>query len=276
MLSKPLLILPQTIGPFKRNFSKGIAKFILKRAEIIYSRDHINLPSIKKLVNENKNNIKFGYDLGFVLEPSIANERIPSWINEIVNKDKLVGLNVSGLLYIGGYNESNMFGLKDNYQKLIHEIISYFTSKHECKIMLVPHVSGDISNKESDMAACNQIYNQTSLRLQSYIYSLEEEYDHHELKSLIGRCNFFIGSRMHACIAALSQGVPAIGLSYSQKFIGVFEAIGTPELVIDLRQERVDSVIGHIEELYDQRVYYNSLLISKMTSVREQIFTLFK
>ena len=45
-------------------------------------------------------------------------------------------------------------------------------------------------------------------------------------KAVIGQCDFFIGSRMHACIAALSQGVPCVGVAYSMKFAGVFDTVG--------------------------------------------------
>ncbi|MBI5828086.1 MAG: HlyC/CorC family transporter, partial [Chloroflexi bacterium] len=34
-----------------------------------------------------------------------------------------VGLNVSGLLYMGGYNQSNMFGLQTEYPRLVHALL---------------------------------------------------------------------------------------------------------------------------------------------------------
>jgi len=34
-----------------------------------------------------------------------------------------------------------------------------------------------------------------------------------ETKFLIGHCDFFVGARMHACIAAVSQYVPAVTLA---------------------------------------------------------------
>lgn len=43
--------------------------------------------------------------------------------------------------------------------------------------------------------------------------------------------DFFAGARMHACIAAVSSGVPVYPLAYSRKFNGLFvETLGYPEM----------------------------------------------
>jgi polysaccharide pyruvyl transferase WcaK-like protein len=41
---------------------------------------------------------------------------------------------------------------------------------------------------------------------------------------------------MHACIAALSQGIPCVGIAYSRKFRGVFETVGLPDMALDARE----------------------------------------
>ena len=52
---------------------------------------------------------------------------------------------------------------------------------------------------------------------------------------MIGQCRFFLGSRMHSCIAALSQGIPCVGLAYSMKFGGVFASVGVEDSVLEAR-----------------------------------------
>ena len=52
-----------------------------------------------------------------------------------------------------------------------------------------------------------------------------------EAKSYIAGMDFFAGARMHACIAAVSSGVPVYPLAYSRKFNGLFvETLGYPEM----------------------------------------------
>ena len=45
-----------------------------------------------------------------------------------------------------------------------------------------------------------------------------------QLKYIISRMSYFIGTRMHANFAAIYSGIPLFGLAYSQKFEGAFIA----------------------------------------------------
>ena len=218
LLGKPLVLLPQTLGPFKKAFTKFVAKNILKHAQKVYSRDYKSLKAARNLVGHDCSNLGFCYDMGFMLEPIIVKERIPSWLIEHNRDCTVVGLNVSGLLLMGGYTQKNMFMLKTDYCRLIHEIIELLVQKHRAHIMLVPHVYGEGRKSESDLIACKEVYYKSKQEIHPFLHLLEDNYDHHELKALIGRCDFFIGSRMHACIAALSQCIPAVALPTAGNF----------------------------------------------------------
>jgi len=104
---------------------------------------------------------------------------------------------------------------------------------------------------------------------------ISEEYDQHEMKYLIGQCDFFIGSRMHACIAALSQGVPAVGLAYSNKFLGVLRTVGAEGLVADLRERDTMEVMALVENAYLLRQKTRSDLAGRMPLVRQTVANLF-
>jgi colanic acid/amylovoran biosynthesis protein len=68
----------------------------------------------------------------------------------------LIGINVSGLLLMGGYTHNNMFGLKTDYACLMREIIGYFVREHQANVLLVPHVFGD--DPESDvLGLCGRV-----------------------------------------------------------------------------------------------------------------------
>jgi polysaccharide pyruvyl transferase WcaK-like protein len=275
LMGKPLVFLPQTIGPFRSFMGKWVARYILKRAHRVYSRDLQSIEEVRGIVGDHGIRIECFYDMGFALEPSIRNDNVPAWLAGKVKAEPLVGLNVSGLLYIGGYTQNNMFGLKCNYRILIYNIIEYFIRNHGAHVMLVPHVFGRGDNRESDLSACRAIFGEAESGLQSHIHIIEEGYNHHEIKALIGRCDFFVGSRMHACIAALSQSVPAVGIAYSRKFMGVFESIGMQDLVVDLRKQTDASILSIINDIYNRRSEFRKDLQGKMPAVRKQVMNFF-
>jgi polysaccharide pyruvyl transferase WcaK-like protein len=275
LLDKPVILLPQTLGPFKSPFSRLLARQILRRVQKVYSRDNEGLNTVSDVLRGNHSRVSFCYDVGFVMEPQISEERIPPWLAQLTPNTELIGLNVSGLLHMGGYSQKNMFGLQVDYRTLMHELADYFVRKHSAHIMLVPHVLGLGENSESDVIACRKVYEQANPTTRKHLHLLEDRYDQHELKALIGKCCFFIGSRMHACIGALSQCVPALGLAYSKKFSGVFETIGVGDLVIDLRTQQSCSITETVASLYDRRMEFQNRLEAQIPEVRKAIFSLF-
>lgn len=104
---------------------------------------------------------------------------------------------------------------------------------------------------------------------------LSGEFDEGQLKYLIGRCEFFVGSRMHACIAALSQGIPAVGIAYSRKFAGVLRSIAAEELVADACSLSAEQILNAISDAYEQRARLKARLSSRMPQVRATVLDLF-
>ena len=270
-LGKPLHLLPQTIGPFDTRIGKRLAKFILSRAAQVYTRDRNWRPDDKNHVIDSQR-VQFCYDVGFTLEPSRPPAPETALIEKLGHSGKLIGLNISGLLLMGGYDRQNMFGLKLNYQELILRLISSFLSDPDTVILLVPHVFGN--DGESDVTACAQIQNLVPLEARSRVRLSPPNLDHHEVKYLIGQCSFFMGSRMHACIAALSQSVPTVCLSYSDKFAGVMESIEIGECVVDMRAVEIEDALAAVRKNFERRAAARRHLDKVIPDVKRAVFDL--
>jgi polysaccharide pyruvyl transferase WcaK-like protein len=271
-LGRPLVQLPQTFGPYKSSAAKRIAGFIVRRSRAVYARDTDSLEEIKRLARENGAKYRFSPDMAFCMQPCPPKGTAQHFIADLRSKKNLVGLNVSGLLYIGGYNRSNMFGVSSDYAELTHRIIRFFLDQG-CDVVLAPHVFG--ADDESDQTAIRAIASKFASDSDGRLHSVQGEFDQHEIKCLIGLCDFFLGARMHACIAALSQGVPAVGLAYSRKFVGVFRSVAVPELVLDLRSQTTEATLDQVAALYRDRAGFRSVLAKKSFEAREQVLGLF-
>ncbi|MBD3242860.1 MAG: hypothetical protein GF331_19870, partial [Chitinivibrionales bacterium] len=128
----------------------------------------------------------------------------------------------------------------------------------------------------SDEVACRRVQQRLSDGPEAHrVHMPPLPYDQREVKLLVGRCELFIGSRMHACIAALSQGVPAVGVAYSRKFTGVMETLGMESLAIDLRTETPDTIVRMIENIYDSRRSVRATLNAKLPQVKDSVLKLF-
>jgi polysaccharide pyruvyl transferase WcaK-like protein len=184
----------------------------------------------------------------------------------------IIGVNVSGLLFIGGYKRDDTFGLQQRYIDFTYKAIEMMMNETTARLLLIPHTLG--TGSESDSNVCAQLYEELKDKFPGRIGYVRGYYSAAEMKHIIGHCNFFMGARMHACIGALSQGIPAISLAYSRKFIGVLDTLGVPDLVIDLRETGLETALWKVRDLYNTRTETAAVLKAKMPEVRRTILNL--
>ena len=274
-MGKKMVIMPQTIGPFKNFFSNRVAGFIMRHSQFVYARDSESLALAQKLMGV-KDAVKahFCYDLGFILNPLKPTIVVPEVILGSKREKALVGLNISGLLCLGGYRRKNMFALKMDYSELIHTLVQYLIEIKKTTVLLVPHVFG--RTEESDVTVAARFFQDLTGKFGADLLRVQGNYDQNEIKYVIGQCDFFIGSRMHACIAALSQGIPAVGIAYSRKFAGVMESIGMHNLIADPRKSTLEEILELIGWAIDSRAEEASELEKSMPNIKSTVLQIFK
>jgi len=275
LLERKVILLPQTYGPFKGRIARAIARNVVRSSYRTYARDHMSHNTLEALVGEETvaKRHAFCYDMAFALDPCAPVGCQCGVITK--NRDVLlVGLNVSGLLWMGGYDGKNMFGLKSEYRQTILKLIDYLMSIEHVNLLLIPHVFGEGSNSESDVSACRQVHVWLAERYGDRIKLVAEALNQSEIKYVIGRCDFFVGSRMHACIAALSQCVPAVSIAYSDKFRGVMETLGQEITVVDARVMTSDEIVKMVQVGFENRDRTKAALTRRIPGVRETVLGL--
>jgi colanic acid/amylovoran biosynthesis protein len=90
------------------------------------------------------------------------------------------------------------------------------------------------------------------------------------LKSVYGRMDVFIGTRMHSNIFALSEGVPCLAIGYMHKTRGIAEMAGMSEWVLDIDDVTSGALIEKLEELWQVRQAVRQALCKILPSLAEQ------
>ena len=237
---RPLVMAPQTIGPFHKGLSKRLAALTMRLSRVVATRDALSTEAARALGVRRK--LVEASDVALRLPYDPPPPRAPE-------APVRFGLNVSGLLMSNGYRGQNDFGLKSDYPAMIRQLLTRLRTDHpDCEIHLVPHVIVD------QPGAVEDDY-QASL-------SLAQEFDGVIVappfpdpvaaKTYIAGLDFFAGARMHACIAAFSSGVPVVPMAYSRKFAGLFGSIGYDETV-DCTSEPGDQIVDKILTAFANR-----------------------
>ena len=237
----PLVVAPQTIGPFTKPASRRLATASLKRSAIVASRDAMSTKAAREM------------GIADVLEASDVALRLPydPPAPRPEGGPVKVGINVSGLLMNGGYTGKNEFGLTSDYPELMRDLVRHFQSRSEgCEVHLVPHVlpeHGARTHGEDDYAA-----NEILAKEFPGVVEAPRFQSPSEAKSYIAGLDFFMGARMHACIAAFSSGVPVVPMAYSRKFAGLFGTLGYDHTV-DCTSETREAILAKVIAAFEDR-----------------------
>lgn len=207
----PVVMAPQTIGPFATPLARRLARLCLSLCRFVATRDELSNRALDELGFRGKR-----------IEASDVALRLPYATPSRGDGPPRVGINVSGLLYGGGYTGRNEFGIAFDYPGLIRVLIADFQARG-AEVHLVPHVlvDGGRMAMEDDMAACRAVAQACPGTILAPAFASPSQ-----AKSYIAGLDFFTGARMHACIAALSSGVAVVPMAYSRKFAGLFGTIG--------------------------------------------------
>ena len=213
----PLILGPQTYGPFINDDNKLLAKRSLEQAKCVISRDSLSAEYIKTFSDVP---VTVTTDLAFNLPYKSKN----------IESDKIrVGFNISSLLVSNKTEDTKVnFSIKTDYDEYVFRVLEYLCSNDKYDVHIIPHVGQDGGNSFS-----SRFKNLTNI--QSFKTPIEA-------KNYISQMDIFIGARMHATIGAFSSGVATIPNAYSRKFKGLYDNIEYP-YIIDLQELNTDNAV---------------------------------
>jgi colanic acid/amylovoran biosynthesis protein len=245
LLGKSIFLFPQTIGPFHSLFSKVVARYILNRASLIFTREPYSTMLVKDIVRESTKVIEAS-DMAFLMEPELVEYHL------LEEHPGFVGVNISGLLYFLEDGSRDFGWTRDSYRQLMSEVVTHFAQELEKDVLLIPHVRGE-GVRSDDLRASQELRASLPRNVQDRVFVVEELFSAPQLKYVVSQAEFFIGTRMHACIAALSSLVPVMAISYSHKFDGILQQLGMEDLTCNPRRTSIHKMASTVYHNHQNR-----------------------
>ena len=262
LFGKPYCLLPQTIGPFNDEKIRSQAVKSIEKATLVMARDKQSLDYVNKIA-PNQKKVREYIDVAFFM-PYKKMEFSKDFIH--------VGLNVSALLWNGGYTQDNQFGLKGDYQRLVRSLIDYFLSMPNVMLHLIAHVVSAERHIENDYAVNYDLWMEYERNPRLVLAPLA--LTPIDVKGYIAGLDFFMGARMHSTIGAFSAGVPVVPMAYSRKFNGLFVDTLQYNHLADLKSMSETEVLDKVKEAFSKREELKSVIDERMNGVvreREKI-----
>lgn len=210
---KTVILLPQALGPFKREaIRKGFAR-IIDAADLVFARDDVSMEHAQDAVG-NPEHLKQAPDFTNLVQPELSVQSDASERACIVPNRRMVE-----------HAESEEAAAA--YVPFMGKCVNAAEAAGLSPVLLV--------HEQDDDALAVDIQQHLEREVPIHLES-----DPVALKRFLGESHLVLASRFHALVGALSQGVPAIGTSWSHKYEQLFRDYDCTDMLLSVLVDEGD------------------------------------
>lgn len=237
---KKIIFLPQAFGPFNVQQNRLNMMAVIKNADLIYARDS---HSFKHLLELEKGNSKI------MLSPDFTN-LIEGLIPDYIAKFNNLACLVPNVRMIDKHSSFD----QESYIRFFQST-AQFLIEHGFDVIFLVH-------ELNDSRLANELISRVGQNSQ-----IITEKNPIILKGIIGQSKVVVGSRYHALVSSLSQGIPTLGTSWSHKYQALFDDYNCPEYLITNDDLGLDLETKLASLLFDPN---RSMLINRLNIASQE------
>ncbi len=185
--------------------------------------------SLKRVAQHIQRRLDLTADAAFLLRPAIdspALAELRAWMQHKRMAGRvLVGVNLN-YLFLNQVANLSVDELVRTYRAALEEM----QARHgNLSFVLLPH---DLRGEVNDFALAKALLESLPPAARPDFACLPDVVQADEIKAVCGGLDIVLSARMHVAIACLGMGTPVACMTYQDKFEGLYEHFGLPEMTI--------------------------------------------
>jgi colanic acid/amylovoran biosynthesis protein len=250
-LGKPIVMFPNSVGPFKTRLGLLMSKLALNNFDSIIVRDSVSYNLLKKLGVVPKMVLTSDAALLFS-----ADSKVP------VKKFSSPSIGVS----IGVYSQSLS---EEDFQNFMTEIavaLDRIVDLYNLNVCFFPHFITGFENDDFEVSktVMGMMKNHGRARVFK-IDSLDE------FKLCLEQMKLLISSKMHPMVLATSGYVPTVCIAYDHKQTGFLKDLGLEEYLIPLKHVNSETIVSKVKKVIEERKEIVALLNDKIPVLQKEV-----
>jgi polysaccharide pyruvyl transferase WcaK-like protein len=250
-----------TVGPFDDPEVRGKVLEVLRDTPLITARESLTVEYLASVGLTD--NVRAVADIAFLLEPAPSQAALSYGIEP---GQKWLGICASSMLWRYVSEE----GTHDRSAAL-PAFIDWVVEEPGFSVALIPHVVDTrlgAPESRNDREFLRQVAERVKRR--DRVVLVDAPLRAAETKYVISCCRFFIGSRTHSTISALSSRVPTISLSYSMKSRGInLDVLGNQDFVLPVAKLSFEGLREAFRELVNREDEIRAILRERIPAIKE-------
>ena len=226
--------------------------------------------SQKRLISQIDRPVKLVADVAFLLSPTPESKiasQVLQWIDKQRENNRL----------IIGFTPYNQFNKKlgiDKVDRLIQiyveHLIELYSKQDNFSFILLPHDFRNFINKTSDIVVAEGILNNLPPEIKSHSIKVPTPCIAADIKAIVGNLDFVLSGKFHLAIACLGQATPVAGITYQEKFEGLFKLFEIEGVTISPEQAlRSGNLVNFLLPLIARREEIYQKIQSKFPEIQQ-------
>jgi colanic acid/amylovoran biosynthesis protein len=250
-LQKPVVVFPNSVGPFRTWIGRSLAKLALHLCDCILVREPISYELVKS----------WGLRTPMILTTDTT---------LFLDSNRDVSLEKSGNPVLGAclgvYDRSLPKKEFERYILAHANALDSTIEKHGFSVIFMPfYVSGFRSD---DLEICRLVLGKMKYADRAKIVYMS---DVEEFRASIKQMDMVISSRMHPAVFAVSAYVPTVNVAYDHKQTGFFMSLGMSDCVLSIREASCKELLSKIDNVFTNRDSIKSQLQIRIPQLQRQL-----
>jgi colanic acid/amylovoran biosynthesis protein len=272
LAGKPIVTLPQTIGPLWRGWERWLVGWLIGRIQLVLLRDPTSVTLLRRM-GIRPERYQLTPDMAFLFQAtdSSAGRILLHRYGVAVEAQRPL----LGVTLLNWGEQHPRFKGQAHYEAAVAAAIRHFVTAYNGWAVIFPQVCGPTPADDDRVPArrVGALLGQSEVAARVIV--VEEELPPATLKAAYGCMDLFLGSRLHSNIFTLTAGVPVIAIAYQDKTFGVMGMLGLDAWVIDIEQIDGASLVTRLDLLWAQRTavrhQINEQLLPLQTQARQAV-----
>lgn len=257
---RPLVLLPQSIGPLHDAFQRRAARFVVQNAKLTCVRETTSLAMLRDLGCGQR--VMLLADMAFGMR-SAPVDAAQSALTQLGALDKPAQFRV-GITALNWRGQSAGFAGQSTYERAMLEAINTLTSQGALVILFAQCCGPSLA--EDDRVVSRQLKEHATQP--ERVFLMDESISPDLLQAMYAEMDYFIGTRMHSVILALNAGIPALAIGYLHKTQSVLGDLGMQSYALDISSITAKALLERFGQLRESSG--QSALAPSLEQARQQ------
>lgn len=235
IFKKPVLVFPNSVGPFRTKFGRFITRNALNNVDFILLRENLSLKLLR--------------DLG-VTTPSIKTTDIAILLGKENTEVTLNSIKLGKIVGIspGIYASSVSEEKKEKYLSVHGQVLDWMIEKYDVEVLCLPLEITSLA--EDDYFFCQEITKRMTHQDKVKIVNVRTL---EAFKTYLATLDMLISSRMHPLVLAASEMIPTLVVAYDHKQTGFLHQLGLDYCAIDINEISFEKMLQKAELVWNDK-----------------------